>query len=214
MVKVKICGITNLEDGFAAISHGADYLGFVVDVQGAERSIDRKEAVEFFEQLHGSVPLVALTDLTKGKDIAALCKSLGADAVQLLAELPEEEIFEFRCLLPKTRIFKVIRVKSRKQMAEAKKFEKFVDFIVLDSASGKRLGGTGKKADWKECNEIRKNARRPVFLAGGLTAENVAAAIRQVKPFGVDVSSGVKMQSNKRKIDLNRLKNFIEKAKK
>ena len=113
---MKICGLTNADDGFAAINHGADYIGFVVGVQGAERSIDRNEAKEIFEQLHGSVPTVALTDLKNGKEIAALCETLTADAVQLLKELPEEELFELHYMLPKIKIFKVIRVKNKKSL--------------------------------------------------------------------------------------------------
>ena len=91
MVKVKICGITNLEDGFSAINLGADYLGFVVEVPNADRSLDLEEAKPLFEQLKGAVPLVALTPLERGKGLAALCRALEPDAVQLLKEFPQDE---------------------------------------------------------------------------------------------------------------------------
>ncbi len=213
MVKVKICGITNAEDAFAAIKQGADYLGFVVEIFGAERAVERSEARELFEQLHGSIPLVALTDLADAESIADLCNFIRPDAVQLVKELPTDEIVKLRQLMPSLKIFKTVHVIDEKAIEKVKQFEKAVDFIILDSKSGAKLGGTGKKANWKICRKIVEQCSKPVFLAGGLTPENVAKAIEQVKPFGVDVSSGVKMQNNKRKIDLIKLKKFIEKAK-
>ena len=213
MVKVKICGITNAEDAFAAIKLGADFLGFVVEIFGADRIVEIEEARELFEQLHGNIPLVALTDLADAEKISDLCNFVRADAVQSVKELPTEEIAKLRQLMPALKIFKTIHVKDESALAEAKQFEKAVDFIVLDSKSGRKLGGTGKKANWKIATKIAAQCGKPVFLAGGLTPQNVAKAIEQVKPFGVDVSSGVKMQNNKRKIDVNKLKKFIEKAK-
>ncbi len=213
MVKVKICGITNAEDGFAAIRQGADYLGFVVEIFGAERGVEREEARELFEQLKGNVPLVALTDLVKGEEIAGLSSFIGADAIHLVKELPVEEIGKLRQLMPSLKIFKTVHAMDKKAIEKAKHFESAVDFIILDSKSGRKLGGTGKKADWKIAAKIVAECGKPVFLAGGLTPENIAKAIEQVKPFGVDVNSGVKMQNNKRKIDLNKLKKFIERAK-
>ncbi|MBN2066859.1 MAG: phosphoribosylanthranilate isomerase [Candidatus Diapherotrites archaeon] len=213
MVKVKICGVTNAEDGFAAINAGADYLGFVVEIFGAERLVDRAEAKELFDQLHGSAPLVALTDLADAGEIESLCNFVRADAVQLVKPLPLKELHELKLLLPSLKVFKTVHVKDESALAEAKRFGQEADFLVLDSSSGRKLGGTGKKADWKICKKIVEECSKPVFLAGGLTSENVVKAIRQVKPFGVDVSSGVKMQNNKRKIDLNKLKRFIEEAK-
>ncbi len=213
MVKVKICGITNAEDAFAAIRQGADFLGFVVEIFGADRLVDRGEARALFEQLKGNIPLVALTDLAEAEKIADLCGFVGADAVQLVKETQVEEIMALRQLMPKLKIFKTVHVTGEAAISEAKRFGNLVDFIVLDSKSGRKLGGTGKKADWKICEKIVSESGRYVFLAGGLTAENVAKAIQQVKPFGVDVSSGVKMETNKRKIDVNKLKKFIEKAK-
>jgi phosphoribosylanthranilate isomerase len=213
MVKVKICGITNAEDAFAAIRQGADYLGFVVEIFGAERIVERDEARELFEQLKGNVPLVALTDLVKGEEIAGLCSFVGTDAVQLVKEIQIEEIVALRQSMPSLKIFKTIHANDESASEKAKQFEKAADFIVLDSKSGRKLGGTGKKANWKIAAKIAAQCTKPVFLAGGLTPENVAKAIEQVRPFGVDVSSGVKMQNNKRKIDLNKLKKFIEKAK-
>ena len=214
MVRVKICGITNAEDAFAAIKLGADFLGFVLEIAGAERAVDRGEARALFEELRGNVQIVALTDLVQAEKIAELCGFVGADAVQLVKEMQVEEILALRQLMPKLKIFKTVHVTGEAAISEAKRFGSLVDFIVLDSKSGRKLGGTGKKADWKICEKIVSECGRHVFLAGGLTPENVAKAIEQVKPFGVDVSSGVKMQTNKRKIDLIKLKKFIEKAKK
>ncbi|MDP2973603.1 MAG: phosphoribosylanthranilate isomerase, partial [Candidatus Diapherotrites archaeon] len=154
MVRVKICGITNAEDAFAAIKLGADFLGFVVEVFGAERAVDREEARALFEELRGNIPLVALTDLAEAEKIAALCDFVGADAVQLVKQLPVGEIEKLRQLMPSLKIFKTIHVKDESALAEAKQFESAVDFIVLDSKSGAKLGGTGKKANWKIAAKI------------------------------------------------------------
>ena len=214
MVKVKICGITNAEDGFAAIGMGADYIGFVVEIAGSERSLGRRETALLVEQLRGKAKTVVLTSLAGGREIAGLCSAILPAAVQLVRDLPEEEIFLLHHLVPKLIIMKTIPVKKgANSLAEAKRFEKFIDFAVLDGAAKGKFGGTGKKADWKSCREIAEQLRRPVFLAGGLAPGNVRKAIAAVKPYGVDVSSGVKMDNDKRKIDKEKLRKFIEGAK-
>jgi len=213
MTKVKICGITNAEDAFLARDLGADFLGFVVEIDNAERSLEKREAKEIFEQAKGSAPLVALTGLNNAKEIAKLCSFLEADAVQLVGKVSSKELVKLQRLKPGLKIMTVVRAKDEKSVEEALLYQRFSDFIVLDSAHEEKLGGTGKKADWSISKKIVEECKTPVFLAGGLNPENVAEAIRQVKPFGVDVSSGVKA-SDKMKIDLNKLKKFIEAAKK
>lgn len=212
MVKVKICGLTNYEDALMAKNLGADFLGFVVEVPNAKRSLEKKEAKELFEDLHGPIPLVALTPLTTAREIIRLCRFLEADAVQLLKFVQPKELVKLHRQLPGTKIFSVVRVKGKKALEEAKLLQRFSDFLVLDSSLGKKLGGTGKKADWKKCRVIVEECRIPVFLAGGLNPKNVKKAVKEVKPFGVDVSSGVKTESNKMKADSVKLKKFIEGA--
>ena len=214
MTKVKICGITNLEDALHARQLGADFIGIAVEIEKAERSLGRKEAKEIFEHAKGPVPIVVLTSHQKANEIARLCHYLEAEAVQLVGKIPSKEIVKLHRQMPGLKIMKVVRTKNKAALEEALLFQRFADFIVLDSASGKKLGGTGKKADWELCKKIVEKCRCPVFLAGGLKPENVADAIKEVRPFGVDVSSGVKMQDNRKKIDFEKLKCFIERAKK
>ncbi|MCX6798823.1 MAG: phosphoribosylanthranilate isomerase [Candidatus Diapherotrites archaeon] len=214
MAKVKICSITNAEDGRLAAELGADFLGFVVEIESSERSLEIKEAKHLIEQLKGRAKTVLLTDLLKGREVVGLCSVVRPDAVQLVNDIPYDEVFLLKHLMPQLKIFKTIHVLDKSALLKAKHYEKFVDYFILDSKLGKKLGGTGKKANWAVCAQIVKQSSRPVFLAGGLKAENVAEAIRKVKPFGVDVSGGVKMQSNKRKIDKDKLRKFIEAAKK
>ncbi len=214
MVKVKVCGLTNYEDALAAKNLGADFLGFVIGVPNAMRSLDWKEAQELFEDLKGSTPLVALTPLVDAKEIKNLCEFLKADAVQLLKPVQIKEIVKLHRQMPDVKIFSSIQVKGQESLERAKLLQRFADFIVLDSSNKKALGGTGKKADWKMSKEIVEETRLPVFLAGGLNPGNVSDAVKKVRPFGVDVSSGVKMESNKRKIDFDKLRKFLENAKK
>lgn len=214
MVKVKICGITSPEDAFRAKQLGADFIGVVVEIENAERSLGRKEAKEIFGHAKGSAQTVALSSLRKAGSIARLCRFLEADAVQLAAKVPSKEIVKLHKQAPNLKIMKAVKAKGKAALEEALLFQMVADFIVLDSASGKKLGGTGKKADWKICREIAEKCRCPVFLAGGLNPENVAEAIKEVRPFGVDVSSGIKKDGDKRKIDFSKLKKFIKQAKK
>jgi len=213
MVKVKVCGTTSLEDGLKAAELGADFIGFVTEVENAERSIDREQAKEIFGKLKGKKPLVVLTALGKAGEIAELAGFVKADAVQVLAKMPEKEMAELRRLLPGKKIFKTIHVSGLGSLGEMKELENYVDFFVLDSGKSGKLGGTGKKADWGLCSKLVGKSPKPVFLAGGLNPENVAKAVKEVKPFGVDASSGIKKEGNKREMDLDKVKAFVEGAK-
>jgi len=214
MVKVKICGLTNYEDAVAAKNLGADFLGFVIEVPNAARSLDKEEAKELFEDLQGKTTLVALTPLTNARETEKICRFLEADAVQLLKPVQTKEIVKLHRQMPGTKIMATVQAKDEKSAERALLLQRFADFLVLDAASGKQLGGTGKKADQEISKRIVQESRIPVFLAGGLNPENVSEAVKKVRPFGVDVSSGVKLENNKRKVDFEKLKKFIKEAKK
>jgi len=211
MTKVKICGITNEEDALKAAILGADYLGFLVEISFSEDKIDRKKAKEIIKKLPLEVTPVFVTYLQKSKPIIEIAKEINPQIIQLHNDITIEEIGKIRNSLPKIKLTKTISVINKNSIKEAKKYEKYVDFILLDTKSGERKGGTGKVHNWEISRKIVKEIRKPVFLAGGLNPDNVEKAIKTVNPYAIDTNSGVK--SKPRKKDYEKISQFIKSVK-
>ena len=211
MTKVKICGITNEEDALKAAILGADYLGFLVEINFSEDKINRKKAKSLIRKLPLEITPVFVTYLQKAAPIIKIAKEINPQIIQLHNDISLEEIGKIRKSLPKIKITKTISVINEKSIDEAKKYQKYVDFILLDSKSGKKKGGTGKIHNWEISRKIVKEIKKPVFLAGGLNPDNVQEAIKQVKPYAVDTNSGVKLKPGKK--DYKKLELFIQRAK-
>ena len=212
MTEVKICGITNLEDAFKAAELGADYLGFIVEIGFSKDSIKREEAKEIIKKLPLEVEPVFVTYLQKSKEIIEIAEEIKPLIIQLHNDISLEEIGKIRKALPRIKITKSISVTSEKSIDEAKKFERYVDFILLDTKLGGKKGGTGKTHNWDISRKIVKEIKKPVFLAGGLNPDNVKEAVKKVKPFAVDTNSGVKLKDRKK--DYEKIRLFVERAKK
>ena len=211
MTKVKICGITNEEDALKASILGADYLGFLVEISFSEDKITRKKAKDIIRKLPLEVTPVLVTYLKKSKPIIEIAKEINPQIIQLHNEISLEEIGKIRKSLPRIKLTKSISVIDESSIQEAKKYEKYVDFILLDTKSGKRKGGTGKTHNWDISRKIVKEVKNKVFLAGGLNPENIKQAIDEVKPYAVDTNSGVKLKPKKK--DYKKLELFIKRAK-
>ena len=211
MTKIKICGITNEEDALKAAILGVDYLGFLVEIDFAQDKVTRKEAKEIIKKLPLEVTPVFVTYLQKAAPIIKIAKEINPQIIQLHNDITIEEIGKIRKALPKIKITKTISVIDDDSISEAKNYEKYVDFILLDSKSGKRKGGTGKVHNWDISRKIVKEVKKKVFLAGGLNPDNIKDAINKVKPFAVDTNSGVKLQARKK--DHKKLEAFIRGAK-
>lgn len=202
MVRVKICGITNLEDAEAAVESGADALGFVF-FKNSPRYIRPEKASAIIRSLPSFVLSVGVFVNEKRQDLEAILSSTGIDIVQLHGdETPE------MCNLSR-RIVKAIRVKSLNSLAPLEEFRNRVSAFLLDTYTPNALGGTGTIFNWDIAAEAKQFGR--VILAGGLTPDNVAAAVGHVRPYAVDVSSGVELQKGKK--DHDKVKRFIEQAK-
>jgi len=218
-VRVKICGITNLEDARLAVSFGADALGFIVGVRRkAEDAISPKEARQIILSLPPFISSVLVTDFLEAKRVIELCKETGATTIQLQDEIPLDEIILVRKSVPNIRVVKAVHVTGPQAVDEARNYEGHVNAILLDTINIKedRIGGTGLTHDWRISRRIRERCALPVILAGGLKPENIEEAIRIVQPYGVDVNSGVENSEgglHGRK-DPDRVRAFIEKAKK
>jgi len=198
MAKVKICGNTNEEDALFASIKGADYLGFIIEVKSSVDSITREKARALIKRLPLEAEAVYVTTETSPSKIVEIAKYVHPACIQLHGTVTLDSIKQIRKGLPKIKLIKTIPIESKQAIALAKKFAHHVDFLLLDSKAKGKAGGTGTTHDWSISAKIVKGAGKKVFLAGGLNPQNVKAAIRSVKPYAVDVNSGVKRSPRSR----------------
>lgn len=201
LVKVKICGITNLDDALMAVDAGADALGFVF-FGASPRHIFCEQASQIIHHLPPFIQTVGLfvnESLTKVNDTTDRC---GLDIVQLHGEEPPGF-----CAAVRRRVIKVLRIKDSSSLEPISDYR--VSAFLLDAWSPSAHGGTGQTFNWDLAASAAESER--IILAGGLTPENVADAIRQVRPYAVDVSSGVEAAPGRK--DPARVREFIRRAK-
>jgi len=192
-MRTKICGIRNMADAQIAIRAGANAVGFLVGITHlAEDKISEEEAKRVIAALPPFVSSVMVTHLTDKKDIVELAKYLCVNTVQIHDYIPPEDVLFVKEQLPFCKIIKAVHVLEKEQAFEmVDAFSTVCDALLLDSRTQDRLGGTGITHDWNISKQIVEKSRIPVVLAGGLTDENVFDAVKKVRPFGVDVNSGV-----------------------
>ncbi len=194
MVKVKICGITNLEDALMAVEVGADALGFVF-YRKSPRHIFPEQAAAIIRRLPPFVQTVGLFVNEESGIVNETADLCGLDIVQLHGE----ETPEF-CRAVNRRIIKAFRVRDMTSLDDIKSYP--VAACLLDAWSPAAHGGTGKTFNWDIAAAAAVSER--IILAGGLTPENVARAVQKVRPYAVDVSSGVESEPGKKDADLIR----------
>jgi phosphoribosylanthranilate isomerase len=204
MVKVKICGITNLADARRAVKHGADFLGFNFYHQ-SPRYISPAAAARIIQKLPRGVGAVGVFVNENEADVLRIARQAKLHQLQLHGDESPESVERLRLEFP---VIKAIRVRGSGLSSQLKGLAK-ADAILLDGFDGKQYGGTGKTFDWTVLR--RATVRQNVFLAGGLTAENVGEAIRVGRPYAVDVCGGVESRPGKK--DPNRLAAFLRAAK-
>jgi len=211
MTRVKICGIKTLSDAKAVVDAGADAVGFLVDINGAKNSVGSATAAAIIAQLPPFVSSVAVTTETDAKKILHVIKTARATTIQLQGKVTADTVRAVKVFFVK--VYVAIHVTDENAIEEAKKFDDAADAIILDSTdkSG-ALGGTGKTHDWDISRRIVDSVSIPVILAGGLTPDNVAEAVKKVRPYAVDVQSGVSNTDGSKNIE--KVKRFIEQAKK
>jgi len=201
-VRVKICGITNIDDALAAVDFGVDALGFVF-FKGSPRYLSYDKAVSIIKNLPSFITTVGVFVNERPDQIERVINLTGIDVIQLHGDEPPEMCKTSR------RIIKAIRVRSLENLEPLKTYREKVSAFLLDTFTLSAFGGTGQKFNWDIALEAKQFGR--IILAGGLTPENIEEAIRHVRPYGVDVSSGV--ESEKGKKDHKKMKLFIERAK-
>ncbi|MFZ5907494.1 MAG: phosphoribosylanthranilate isomerase [Nitrospirota bacterium] len=201
-VRVKICGLTNFEDASAAVEAGADALGFVFS-RKSPRAVSPQQAADIIRELPPFITTVGVFVNEKPGKIEEIIALTRLDVVQLHGSEPPEA-----CSFSRPAI-KAIRVKSLESLDPLIHYRVSVTAFLLDTFSPGLLGGTGQIFNW----DIATYAKQfgPIILAGGLTPGNIAEAVKHVRPYGVDVSSGV--ESGKGKKDHQKIKSFIDQAK-
>ncbi|SNR77524.1 phosphoribosylanthranilate isomerase [Desulfurobacterium atlanticum] len=206
MVRVKICGITNLEDALQAVESGADVLGFIM-FKGSKRYISPKEVRNITKNLP---PFIAKVGVFVNEDRASVLEILSYAGLDF-AQLHGDETVNYCKYIGKERVIKVFRLKSENEIAKIKEFETVSKAILLDTYSEKSYGGTGKSFDWKIAVKVKESISIPLILSGGLNLNNVKEAIKTVEPFAVDVCSGVEEEPGRKNHNL--VRDFIRAVK-
>ncbi len=186
-VLVKICGITRLEDAIAAIECGADALGFNFSPR-SRRQLDRHRDYDWLDSVPDVVTRVAVLTNPTWQELAETAQLPFIDAIQLHGE--ETPAFCRQVAENSICFSKAVPVMNEGDALVVSNF--FTDTILLDTRHGNQFGGTGRPFDWSIASRaVRENPNIKIVIAGGLTAENVADAVRTVRPFAVDVATGV-----------------------
>jgi len=209
--RVKICCIASVEEAWMAIDVGASAVGLVSAMPSGPGPIPDELIAEIAATIPPGVSSFLLTCLQDAASIIAQQRRLGVNTIQICDRLTHGSYQDLREALPGISLVQVIHVTGPEAVDEAIEVAPHVDAILLDSGNQslaiKELGGTGRTHDWNLSRKIREAIEVPLFLAGGLNPSNVAAAIREVQPFGIDVCSGLRTNGN---LDREKLEAFFD----
>lgn len=209
--RVKICCIASPEEARTAIRLGASALGLVSEMPSGPGVISEALIAEIAAQVPPPVATFLLTSKQTARSIIEQQRRCRANTIQLCDRIDTESYGRMRDSMPGVSLVQVVHVTGEESVEEALCVASNVDAILLDSGNQslkvKELGGTGRRHDWAISLRIRELVDVPVFLAGGLKAENIREAIEQVRPFGVDLCSGVRTDG---KLDEAKLADFFD----
>ncbi|MCY3714356.1 MAG: phosphoribosylanthranilate isomerase [Gemmatimonadetes bacterium] len=197
-VRIKICGITNEADAAAAVRAGADALGFIF-YGGSPRCVAPGRAAEIVAGLPPFVVPVGVFVNAAADDVDGICEAAGIQVVQLHGDEPPGF-----CEMLGRPVIKAFRVRDASWKSAAAAYS--VGAVLLDTFAEDRYGGTGTTFDWR----LVEGSPHPVILSGGLNPDNVAEAVRSVRPYGVDTGSGVEREPGRK--DHGRIRAFVEAA--
>lgn len=211
-MRAKICGIRDQRDVDLTVSAGADALGFLLHL--SYKTNDEVEPEFAARAIQGLPPFVASVLVTHDLDLGRVLetqKAIGASTVQMHGATPPSDLERLRERLPSSvKLIQAVHVDGPGAIARATAVAPFVDALLLDTKTKHRIGGTGVTHDWGLSARIVQEVDRPVILAGGLTPDNVAHAIEKVRPFAVDVNSGVEAADGSK--DPEKVRAFIRRA--
>ncbi|MDD5610990.1 MAG: phosphoribosylanthranilate isomerase [Candidatus Omnitrophica bacterium] len=203
MIKVKICGITNLEDAQASIDAGCDALGFVF-YKKSPRYIRPQIVAEIIKHLPAKLIKIGVFVNAKEEAIKRIAKLDHLDMLQFHGNESPGFCRKFK----KYKVIKAFRIKDKIDLPMIARYKTFA--YLFDTFVKSKIGGTGRKFDWKLLRHL-DGLKQPVFLSGGLTAKNVKRATRSFKPAWLDASTSLEKYPGKK--DSNKIRNFIRAAK-
>ena len=208
--RVKICCIASVEEAAMAVEAGASALGLVSHMPSGPGVIRDELIAEIAATIPPAIGTFLLTSRQSVDEIVAQQRFCRTNTIQICDHLTRGTHRELKDALPGISIVQVVHVTGPESVEEAVSVAPHVNAILLDSGNQKlavkELGGTGRTHDWTLSRKIRESIGIPIFLAGGLTPENVAQAIQEVAPFGLDVCSGVRTNG---KLDPEKLQRFF-----
>jgi phosphoribosylanthranilate isomerase len=212
-VRIKVCCIASIDEARLAVDAGASALGLVSQMPSGPGVIPWERIAEIAAAVPPPIATFLLTCSQDAKEIIAQQRRAGTNVIQICDRLERGAYADVRRALPGIRIVQVIHVVDAASVDEARAAAPHVDALLLDSGNQslavKELGGTGRVHDWTLSAQIRASVGVPLFLAGGLKAENVRAAIEAVQPFALDVCSGVRTNGG---LDADKLRAFVKAA--
>jgi phosphoribosylanthranilate isomerase len=207
---VKICCIGSVEEAHLAVHAGASALGLVSAMPSGPGVIDDALIAEIAASVAPPVATFLLTARQDADAIVAQQRACGTSTLQLVDHVPVAELRRLRRALPGIKLVQVVHVRGEESLDEARAVAGHVDALLLDSGNQtlavKELGGTGRTHDWRLSRRIRDEVDLPLFLAGGLGAGNVADAVHQVAPYGLDLCSSVRTEG---RLDAAKLRGFF-----
>ena len=213
MVRVKLCCISSVDEARVAIRAGASAVGLVSAMPTGPGVIEEVEIATIAGTVPPALGSFLLTSLQSAQSIIAQQRRCRTNTIQIVDRLLHGTYAELRAALPGVSVVQVIHVTGEESIAEAVDVAPHVDAVLLDSGNptlaAKELGGTGRIHDWRISRLIRERLDVPVFLAGGLRPDNVGAAIEAVRPYGIDVCSGVRTND---RLDPSKLQQFLRAA--
>lgn len=211
--RIKICCISSTDEASLAVSTGASAIGLVGRMPSGPGIISNELIYRIAQQVPPPIGTFLLSSETSADAIILHHQKVCTNTIQLVDALQEGSYLQIKQALPGIKLVQVIHVLDENSVEEAVIISEQVDALLLDSGKPnlavKILGGTGQVHNWKLSRKIVEQSKVPVFLAGGLTADNVKAAIETVQPFGLDLCSGVRTD---KKLDPVKLEAFFRAA--
>ena len=209
-VRIKVCCISSVEEALTAVRLGADALGLVSHMPSGPGVIDENLIHDIAIRVPPPIATFLLTSHQDTDVIIDQQRRCRVNTLQLVDALPDGSHAKLRKALPGVSLVQVIHVRDDGAIEEARAIEQDVDALLLDSGnpdlSVKKLGGTGRVHNWEVSRRLIEAVSIPVFLAGGLKAQNAAQAIAATRPFGLDLCSGVRTDDH---LDADKLAAFI-----
>lgn len=208
MARIKICGITNVQDALWAANLGVDFIGLNFYKQSL-RKVSLAMAKNIVNELPSFVKVIGVfvdEDLRTVRKIVSVCH---LDMVQFHGNESPQCCSEIYFPNAELKIIKAFRIKDENSLQNMGEYSDFVNYYLLDTYVPEKAGGTGETFNWEFALKAKKFGR-PIFLSGGLTPDNVKEAIEKVHPFSVDVASGV--EKTPRRKSYEKMKEFIQKV--